>query len=172
VRSLRRAILLTVAFTVCVPGCVVGLVPWLLTRWQQQEPWSSWLAVRWLGAVLVVAGLPLLGDAILRFAIHGRGTPAPTAPTERLVVTGPYRFVRNPMYVGVLLIVAGQALWFASGAVLIYAACLAVGFHTFVRLYEEPILRRTYGAQYETYCRHVRRWWPRLVPFDLAAKAK
>jgi len=155
-----------VAFVICVPGSVVVLVPWLLTDWRQQEPWGGWQGIRWLGALLVLLGLPLLGDAIGRFAVHGRGTAAPMAPTERLIITGPYRHVRNPMYVGVLAIVAGQALWFASYIVLTYVACLAVGFHTFVRLYEEPTLRRTYGAQYDTYCRRVRRWFPRLAPYD------
>ena len=168
-RSLRRAILLTLAFTICVPGTVVGFVPWFLTGWRQQDAFGGWQGGRWLGAAVALLGLPLLGNAIVRFAVQGLGTPAPMAPTERLVVTGPYRHVRNPMYVGVVAIVAGQALWFASYAVLIYSACLAVGFHSFVRLYEEPALRRRYGMEYQSYCRHVRRWWPRLVPYDPAA---
>jgi len=165
VRSLRRAILLTVAFAICVPGSVVVLVPWLLTGWRPQEPWAGWNGIRWLGLALAVTGLPLLADAFVRFAVHGRGTPAPAAPTERLVITGPYRYVRNPMYVGALMMVSGQALWFASYSVLVYAGCLAVAFDLFIRVYEEPTLRRTYGPQYDEYRRHVRRWWPRLVPY-------
>ena len=164
-RSLRRAILLTSLFVLCVPGTVVVLVPYLLTGWRSQEPFGGWDGTRWMGVALALFGLPLLADAIARFALVGRGTPAPIAPTERLVITGPYRFVRNPMYVGVAALETGQALWLGSYGVLIYAGCLAVSFDAFIRLYEEPTLRRTYGAPYETYCRHVRRWIPRLVPY-------
>jgi len=86
-------------------------------------------------------------------------------PTEVLVVSGLYRYVRNPMYVAVFAIVLGQAVLFASGATAVYAACTWIACTLFVLLYEEPTLRRRYGAQYETYCRHVRRWIPRLTPW-------
>jgi protein-S-isoprenylcysteine O-methyltransferase Ste14 len=95
---------------------------------------------------------------------RGRGTPAPIAPTEHLVVGGPFRWVRNPGYVAVVSLVVGQALVFGSGAVLAYAAVLAVGFHLFVVLYEEPTLRRQFGEEYEAYCREVPRWFPRRQP--------
>jgi len=78
------------------------------------------------------------------------------------VVTGLYRYVRNPMYVGVLATILGQGLLLGSGSVLVYAAVVALGFHLFVLAYEEPTLRRTYGAEYEAYCAAVPRWWPRL----------
>jgi protein-S-isoprenylcysteine O-methyltransferase Ste14 len=86
------------------------------------------------------------------------------------VISGLYRYVRNPMYVGVVSIILGEALVLGSGGVLIYAAVVALGFHLFVVLYEEPTLRRTYGAQYDGYCTLVRRWLPRLTPARLSGE--
>ena len=96
--------------------------------------------------------------------VEGRGTPAPIAPTEHLVVGGPFRWVRNPGYLSVVALLVGQALLFASPAFSVYAAVVALGFHLFVVLYEEPTLRRQFGADYETYCRAVPRWVPGLRP--------
>ncbi|MDP9219457.1 MAG: isoprenylcysteine carboxylmethyltransferase family protein, partial [Actinomycetota bacterium] len=96
------------------------------------------------------------------------GTPAPVAPTERLVVGGDYRYVRNPMYVAVVAIVLGQALVFGSVALLGYAVAIWLFMASFVRWYEEPMLRRTYGADYARYCDAVRAWWPRLRPWHRA----
>lgn len=94
--------------------------------------------------------------------MQGSGTPAPIFPTDRLVAEGFYRFMRNPMYVAVLAIVIGQALLFSSLLVLAYAVVLAAAFHLFVLFYEEPTLRKTYGASYDAYCAEVGRWLPRL----------
>jgi protein-S-isoprenylcysteine O-methyltransferase Ste14 len=99
---------------------------------------------------------------LLHFVGEGQGTPAPIAPTKHLVVGGPFRRVRNPGYIGVLSMVLGQGLFFGSAPVVAYAALLAVGFHLFVVLYEEPTLRRQFGEEYEAYCRRVPRWVPRL----------
>ncbi len=97
---------------------------------------------------------------ILTFALLGRGTPAPFDPPRRLVVRGPYRYVRNPMYLGAGLALAGAALFYETGVLWAYAGGFLVLTHLLVVLYEEPTLRRTFGEDYETYCRQVRRWWP------------
>ena len=162
--TLLRASLGTAVFVMLVPGTVVLLGPWLLTGWHFAPPLLGCLATRWVGAALLVLALPLFAAFNLRFVVEGRGTPAPIAPTEHLVVGGPFRRVRNPGYLSVIMLVVGQALLFASPVLLVYAAVLAVGFHLFVVLYEEPTLRRQFGAEYETYCRTVRRWVPRLRP--------
>lgn len=151
----------TALFVLVVPGTAVVGVPWLLTRWQLGTPFLGSTATRLIGALMIVAALPLFVSFCLRFVREGRGTPAPIAPTQRLVVGGPFRYVRNPGYVAVVAIVVGQAILFASAEVLVYAALLAIGFHVFVLLYEEPTLRRTYGAEYDAYCRDVPRWLPR-----------
>jgi protein-S-isoprenylcysteine O-methyltransferase Ste14 len=100
-----------------------------------------------------------------RFALKGLGTPAPVAPTRHLVVSRLYRHVRNPVYVGVVGAILGQALWFESVALLEYAAALGAGFFLFVLLYEEPALKRQFGAEYEAYRRSVPRWLPRIKPW-------
>lgn len=160
-----RLLLVSVGFTVFVgPGPAVVLVPWLLTRWKSEGAFFGASALRVLGLATIVLGAPVLVESIVRFVRRGRGTLTPAVPTGHLVVSGFYRYVRNPMYVAVLTMVVGQALWFGSVAVLVYAAALWVGFTAFVMGYEEPTLRRRYGVEYETYCRCVRRWIPRLTP--------
>lgn len=148
-----------------VPGSVIGLIPWLLSRWRVTEPFLGWMGLRWLGVILILLGIPALGEAMARFVRDGHGTPAPIMPTEHLVVTGPYRCVRNPMYISVVAMILGQGLYFGSQSVVLYAVFVALGFHVFVRVYEEPTLRRRYGAEYEAYAREVHRWRPRLVPW-------
>jgi protein-S-isoprenylcysteine O-methyltransferase Ste14 len=118
--------------------------------------------VRAIGTLLIAAGLPLLLDSFARFAIQGLGTPAPVAPPRHLVVSGLYRYVRNPMYVAVLSLVFGQGLLFGSVQVLQYDVAVGLGFHLFVLLYEEPALRAKFGSEYDSYCKQVRRWWPRM----------
>jgi protein-S-isoprenylcysteine O-methyltransferase Ste14 len=155
-----KPILQTLLFTVCVPGTVAGLVPWLL-RGGAAAP-AAPAGPFWLGAALLVLGAAVyLHTAFWGFALRGRGTPAPVAPTERLVVTGLHAHVRNPMYLGVLLMVAGQASMFWSRTLLVYAAALALAFHLFVLFYEEPTLHRQFGGAYEEYLRRVPRWIPR-----------
>ena len=162
--ALRRAAFGTIIFVLLVPGTVVVLGPWLLTGWRFASPLLGWTMTRWLGVVLLVLALPLFATFNLRFVVEGHGTPAPIAPTDRLVVGGPFRWVRNPGYVSVLALLVGQALFFASPQLFAYAAVVALAFHLFVVLYEEPTLRRQFGADYETYCRAVPRWVPRLRP--------
>ena len=156
---LRRAAIGSALFFLAAPGVVVGLVPWWLTRW---VPQPTALPLRLLGGLLLVLALPLLVSAFVRFVRDGLGTPAPVAPTEELVVTGAYRHVRNPMYVAVLAAIVGQALLLGQTALLGYAALIAIAVVSFVRLYEEPVLRRQFGEKYEAYRRAVPGWVPRL----------
>lgn len=137
-----------------------------------EPPLLGWVGMRVVGGILICTGVPWLLDSFARFAIQGLGTPAPIAPPKHLVVTGLYRYVRNPMYVAVSSMVFGQGLLFGSVALLKYGLAVIVGFHLFVLLYEEPALRSKFGNEYENYCKSVRRWWPRLQPWqqDRAAK--
>ena len=149
-------------FLVVVPGVVAGLVPWWLTGWQ---PGATRPPLQVIGALLIVAGAVVLLDAFARFVVEGFGTPAPVAPTKRLVVGGLYRYVRNPMYLAVGAMIAGQALLLARPILLLYAAAFAAVVFAFVRLYEEPTLARQFGAEYEDYCCAVPDLWPRLRPW-------
>ena len=112
-----------------------------------------------LGGLVTVVGGALAVWCILSFAVIGRGTPAPFDPPRRLVVRGPYRYVRNPMYLGAGLALAGAALFYQSSALLAYAGVFLLLTHLFVMGYEEPTLRKSFGQDYEAYCRQVHRWW-------------
>jgi protein-S-isoprenylcysteine O-methyltransferase Ste14 len=153
-------------FFVLAPGVVVGLIPWLLTRWQAREPLPYWAPVRVLGGILLVAGLIALVQAFVRFVVEGFGTPAPVAAPERLVVGGVYRYVRNPMYVAVLAAIIGQAWLLGRLGLLLYAGAAWLVVAAFVRWYEEPTLTRRFGADYEAYRRAVPAWLPRLRPWE------
>ncbi|MDX8530137.1 isoprenylcysteine carboxylmethyltransferase family protein [Mesorhizobium sp. VK25A] len=150
-------------FLVVAPGVVTGLLPWLLTD-HYHKPLSlpGFVAA---GSILVIGAAAILLHAFARFALEGLGTPAPVAPTEKLVVGGIYRHVRNPMYVAVLAIILGQALIFSSWAVLVYGLIAAAAMISFVKLYEEPTLASRYGEEYEIYRRAVPGWLPRLTPW-------
>jgi protein-S-isoprenylcysteine O-methyltransferase Ste14 len=113
------------------------------------------------GMLIAIAGVAIALWCVLTFAFLGKGTPAPFDPPRRLVTQGPYRFVRNPIYIGAGVALAGTALLYESLPLLGYTALFLLGAHLFVVLYEEPTLRRTFGQQYEVYRRRVRRWWPR-----------
>ena len=116
--------------------------------------------------MLVLAGSAVLLHAFARFVVEGLGTPAPVAPTERLVVGGLYRHVRNPMYIAVAATIVGQALILGRPGLLVYAAAFGVVVGAFVHGYEEPTLAARYGEQYEAYRRAVPAWWPRRRPWD------
>jgi protein-S-isoprenylcysteine O-methyltransferase Ste14 len=153
-------------FFLLAPGVVVGLIPWLLTRWQAREPLPYWTPVRVLGGILLVAGLIALVQAFVRFVVEGFGTPAPVAAPDRLVVGGVYRYVRNPMYVAVLAAIIGQALLLGRLGLLLYAGAAWLIVAAFVHWYEEPTLTRRFGADYEAYRRAVPAWLPRLRPWE------
>ncbi|MGY4856391.1 methyltransferase family protein [Cryobacterium sp. AP23] len=163
--SPARAWIGTIVFLILAPGIVAGLVPWLISGWH----WYDWagaawvvLPVAWIG---IGAGVAFLLHAFALFARH-QGTPAPVVPTATLVVTGVYRYVRNPMYLAVLAIILGQALLFGSWGLVLYAAIVLTAVVAFVKGYEEPTLTRTYGEQYLRYRRNVPGWWPRFPPWQ------
>jgi protein-S-isoprenylcysteine O-methyltransferase Ste14 len=158
------AVLGSAVFFLAAPAIVAGAVPWLIMGGYRGGPALAFLAVP--GALLVLSGLGFLLHAFARFALEGGGTPAPVAPTERLVVGGVYRHVRNPMYLAVIAIIVGQALIFGQWLLLAYAALVAAVTASFVRFYEEPTLARRYGAAYEAYRSAVPGWLPRLTPWQ------
>ncbi len=144
-------------FTIVVPGSAAVLVPrWILTRGGATTEPRMWPAV-----AVIAAGAILYLACVRVFAVVGRGTPLPWDAPRRFVAIGPYRWVRNPIYLAALLVVLGEAGLFLSVPLLLYAAALAVCFHLFVVAYEEPTLRRRFGQTYADYLRAVRRWIPR-----------
>ena len=155
----------SVFFLLLAPGTVAGLVPWWISRWRLQPPFFGLAGLRVLGVALIVAGIPVLLDSFGRFALEGLGTPAPVAPPGRLVVGGLYRFVRNPMYVGVLAVILGQALLLGDVRLLEYGAAVWMAFYLFVVGHEEPALRQKFGADYDNFCANVPRWIPRVRPW-------
>jgi len=160
--SLQRSIIASVLFTLFGgPGMLLLLLPWWLTRLHVVPGWSATA-----GWVLIVVGLIPLLESTGRFIIVGRGTLVPTVPTEHLVVSGLYRYVRNPMYLGVGLSLAGEALLFWSSRVLIELTVAVAVMDIFVRFYEEPKLIRTFGREYRLYQRSVGRWLPRITPWQ------
>jgi protein-S-isoprenylcysteine O-methyltransferase Ste14 len=151
----------TFIFTLVVPATVAIYVPyWLLSSRPVPTPPG---ALRYLGLLPLFVGACIYLWCAWNFAVVGRGTPAPIDPPKELVVEGPYRYVRNPMYVGVLLALVGEALYFGSRALIWWALAVCVWVNLFVLLYEEPTLRRKFGAAYDEYCARVPRWLPRRV---------
>ena len=152
----------TLIFTIIVPGTVAILIPYLLLSSNAQHWFPvEFGVVRFVGPVPMLAGILIYLWCAWDFTFTGRGTPAPIDPPKELVVKGLYRHVRNPMYVGVLLILLGEALLFESLIVLLYALLLLSTAHLFVVFYEEPTLVRMFGASYARYRQSVRRWLPR-----------
>ena len=152
----------TLLFTILAPGTVTVLVPYLLlTSGFQLFPVE-------IGALRILGLPPILLGALTYlwcawdFTFTGRGSPAPIDPPKELVVKGLYRYVRNPMYVGITLILLGEALLFESAVLFLYAGLLLVCANPFIVYYEEPTLKRLFGASYESYCKSVPRWIPRL----------
>ena len=158
-----RAALGSIVFFCVAPGTVAGVVPFLISGWKPRGDVS--LLARAIGALLVVVGLLSLVESFARFVLRGHGTPAPVSPPTSLVVTGQYRHVRNPMYVALVLIVAGQSTWLRSGPLFAYAALLWLLFHLRVLTYEEPTLEKEFGDSYEEYRLAVPRWLPRTRPW-------
>jgi protein-S-isoprenylcysteine O-methyltransferase Ste14 len=169
VASLRRNIIVSVSFTIFGgPGIALVYLPFWLTRFRVPAGELWWQIA--LAGVLIAAGVAPLVESARRFIYAGRGTLVPTTPTEHLVVSGFYRHVRNPMYAGVLIALAGEALLFHSRGLLLFAVLLWLGFHLFVSRYEEPTLTRRYGDEYLHFKQNVPRWLPRLKPWQGASK--
>jgi protein-S-isoprenylcysteine O-methyltransferase Ste14 len=154
-------LLKTLIFTVIAPGAVTVLGPSLILSPNPGASLASVGAIRLFGLIPIAIGAAFYFMCAWDFAFAGKGTPAPVDPPKELVVKGIYRFVRNPMYVGVSLILLGEALLFGAPALLLYAAVVGVGFHLFVVFYEEPTLGRRFGESYQRYCARTPRWIPR-----------
>jgi protein-S-isoprenylcysteine O-methyltransferase Ste14 len=145
------AVLGSALFFAVAPSSVAGLVPWWITHWEFRPPFFDLEATRAVGILLIVAGLPGLVDSFARFALQGLGTPAPIAPTQNLVVTGLYRYVRNPIYVALVAVILGQAALFGDQRLLLYGVLVWLAFHAFVVGYEEPALVHRFGTEYEDF---------------------
>jgi protein-S-isoprenylcysteine O-methyltransferase Ste14 len=159
------AAITSLAWFVAVGGTFGVLLPYLTNDWHFHHPLPYWAIARVAGVLLICAGLVPLIDSFVEFFRAG-GTPVPVASPPRLVVTGFYRYVRNPIYVGFLIILIGQTLLFGSPGMLEYSlVALCVGAAA-VRFYEEPILIRKFGADYQAYRDAVRAWLPRLRPWE------
>ena len=141
-------------------GLVLVFLPARFLSWSGVAGPAAIRFGQWTGMLLAAAGAAVALWCVLAFALVGQGTPAPFDPPRRLVVRGPYRFVRNPMYLGAALALAGAALFYGSMTLAAYAAAFLLLTHAFVVWYEEPTLRARFGAEYDAYCRQVRRWWP------------
>lgn len=154
-------LLKTLIFTVLVPGTVAGWLPqWLLEEQRRAIPHPLHFS-QWIGLAPLALGTAIYLWCAWDFALKGFGTPAPIDAPRKLVNNGPYRYVRNPMYVGVLLVILGQAIFYGSRIVFVYMIGIGALFQMFVAYYEEPELRRQFGAQYEEYSRQAGRWLPR-----------
>jgi len=164
-KSRMFAMLGSAIFLFVAPGTVAGLVPWWIGNWRVHAPFPGFTALRIAGGVLIAVAFLFLLEAFLRFALQGIGTPAPIYPTKRLVVTGSYRLVRNPMYVTVVSLILGQSLVFGDIRLLAYGLCVWLAMHLFVLIYEEPTLRRTFPDDYAAFTANVPRWIPRLTPW-------
>src|SRR5262249_26875230 len=126
------AVLGSALFFVVAPSSLAGLVPWWITHWEFRPPFFDLDVTRAVGILLIVAGLPVILDSFARFALQGLGTPAPIAPPENLVVTGLYRYVRNPIYVALVTVILGQAALFGDQRLLVYGGMLWLFFHAWV----------------------------------------
>ena len=159
--SLRTSVVVSVLFTlVGGPALVLVLLPWTITHFRMPAGESKIQIAA--GVAIIVVGLMPLLESIARFVLVGRGTLAPAVPTEHLVVSGLYRYVRNPMYVGVVTAVMGEALLLGSRHLLEYGVIVWFIMHGFVCVYEEPTLARKYGEEYGRFRRNVPRWIPRV----------
>jgi protein-S-isoprenylcysteine O-methyltransferase Ste14 len=152
----------TLVFTVVAPGVLIVLIPFLLAYSNVARFPVEADSLRYLGWLLVSLGAAIYFWCAFDFTFLGEGTPAPNAPPKNLVIRGLYKFVRNPMYTGALLILLGESVLFGSVLVLGYAVLRMVLWHRFVVVYEEPRLHARFGASYERYRRSVPRWLPRL----------
>lgn len=156
---MNTLIIRNLLFTILQPGIVAGVVPVLLAKTQFQNVISSVLRLpQYLGILLFIPGVAILFHCIFRFIVEGKGTISPVDPTKRLVIKGLYKFSRNPMYVGVMMILVGETIFCNSSALLFYSISILTAFNLFIHYKEEPRLKKDFGEEYETYRRKVRRW--------------
>lgn len=168
-RSRARSVAGSALFFLVAPATVAGWIPYAITGWHVRPPLIIG-AERAVGGVILALATLALVECFARFALVGRGTPAPIVPTDTLVVSGLYKHTRNPMYVAVVAAIVGQALLFGAPVLFGYAAAVWLVFHLFVVGYEEPTLGRQF-KNYDAYRAHVPRWLPRLHPWPPSPKA-
>jgi len=147
-------------FTVFVPGTVAVYIPYRIIKDQFSFFNIHWGVLQILSVAFILSGTLIYFWCLWHFAVTGRGTPAPIDAPKHLVIKGLYRYVRNPMYIGVLIIIFGWAIFFESFSVLIYATLIWLIFQVAIMIIEEPILRRQFGKPYQDYCKQVKRWIP------------
>jgi protein-S-isoprenylcysteine O-methyltransferase Ste14 len=146
-------------FTILQPGLVAGLIPFLILGDRVKTLFDhAFQGYQYAGAAIFVIGFIIMLTCIVSFAIKGRGTISPADPTRQLVTTGLYRFSRNPMYVGVMLILIGEAILFSSTSLCAYVAFAWIAFQLFIWRFEEPRLIKDFGKEYNAYRKQVRRW--------------
>ncbi len=153
----------TLLFLIVAPGTVLMLIPHLLLQSGYRLFTLALGPLRWIGLAPAIAGSAMLLWSFWAFTFIGEGTPAPNDPPKRFVAEGFYRFVRNPMYVGILLVLLGEVLIYQSSVLLVYAVLVFLAFHLFIVFYEEPRLSQQFGETYLRYKREVPRWWPRML---------
>ncbi len=151
-------IIKTLFFVMIGPGSVVVYIPYLLINYFDSIVFSKIETVQLSGIIVFLVGIAIALWCFYNFIFAGKGTPVPIDPPRNLVVCGLYRYMRNPMYLGILLILAGEALFFESYAIWIYAACMFCLFQAFIIGFEEPSLKAKFGKEYEEYCQSVSRW--------------
>ena len=161
----RRAAIGSAAFLVLGTGVEAVLAPWILTRFERGDGWLDHPAITVAGIALAAGGAAVLLWTLWRFVAEGIGTPSPLAPPRELVVGGPYRFVRNPMYVATAALIAGEGLLLARPVLLVAAAAYLAAFAVYVRRAEEPLLARRFGPAWARYRAAVPGWLPRARPW-------
>ena len=157
-----RAALGSALFLLIAAGIGAGLVPWWISHWIVHAPLFGLRLIRALGASLILLGIIVVVDSFARFAFQGLGTPAPVFPARHLVVTGFYRYVRTPIDLAAVSVILGEGLILGNVNVLAYGVLAWLGTNWFVLAYEEPALRKAFGAEYDAFCTNVPRWVPRL----------
>jgi protein-S-isoprenylcysteine O-methyltransferase Ste14 len=162
--AMTKIILKTLIFAIFVPGSVVLLFPYILFTYfpALDSPLGK---IRFVGFVPIITGGILCLQCAWDFAVVGKGTPAPIDPPKEIVVVGFYSYIRNPMYLGIIFILLGQAIVYESIDVFIYCCLIFILFHVFVVYYEEPALHRQFGGKYEAYIQKVPRWFPDFCNF-------
>lgn len=146
-------------FVVLQPGTVAGLVPYIIAKNEFRNAFSATFRFHhYLGILILLTGLLIMLHCVVKFAVDGLGTLSPADPTKRLVISGLYKFSRNPMYVGIIMILTGEVVLSGSVHLLFYSIGVFILFHLFVKYMEEPRLQKDFGQEYVTYCRTVRRW--------------
>lgn len=155
-----RLFIKNLIFTVFVPGTVAAYIPYRIIKNLHSSLAIHWELLKFISVIFIFVGVAIYFSCLLHFALTGHGTPAPIDAPKRLVIKGLYCYVRNPMYVGVIVVILGWALLYNSFSVFQYAILMWIIFHIVIIFIEEPTLRRQFGEPYKSYCSKVRRWIP------------